>query len=360
MTAKTASSILTINTEAVRKNYTYLSEKSGHARCAPVVKADAYGCGIDAIIPALSPLNPPCFFVATLDEGLKARTYTSKPIAILNGLFKGAEDEYKHHNLTPVCGSIDDVLRARDFNLETMWQFDTGMNRLGIRFDECEKILNLNPPKPSLILSHFIASEVTDAPENKIQIDKFDKIKNHCTAHFKTESILYSLANSSGIFLNSKPHYDITRAGLALYGGNPTPEQQNPMQAVVSLNARILRIDTARTNETAGYNATYKFNSDTKIATISLGYADGIFRSASSRLNLYWHGQACPVRGRISMDLVIVDISNISPHTPQPQIGDFMEVIGTHQTLETLAKASSTINYEILTPLSNRATRIIT
>jgi alanine racemase len=352
----TASSILKIDTNAIRENYKILSEISAPARAAPVIKANGYGCGVHNIIAALEPSSPPFYFVATLNEAIAARQFTTRPIAVLNGLFHGAESEYIHHNLTPICASLDDILQWQHYDAPYMWQIDTGMNRLGVRCDQFNDLLSKNFKPPSLILSHFISSEISDDPTNQIQIDRFEVIKQKSMAHFGS-GIQFSMGNSSGIFLSQKPHYDITRPGLALFGANPVPTSPNPMKQIVKYETRILRVDNAKSGESAGYNATYIFPHDARLATVSLGYADGIPRYASGKLNLFWNGQACPVRGRISMDLMIVDISNIKGPPPTP--GDFMEVIGPHQTIEDVASACGTIGYEILTSLSARSTRII-
>lgn len=352
----TASSRIRIDKTNLVKNYQFLNERSATARAAPVIKANGYGAHVQSIIECLDGQDIPFYFVATLEEGIMARRYTSRPIAILNGLFHDAEDAYITHNLTPICGSISDIQRWQKFDAPYIWQIDTGMNRLGVRYDECDELLALNTKKPALILSHFISSEEPNNPLNQTQIDRFEKVRAQITAHYG-DDIDFSMANSSGIFLPQKPLYDITRPGLALYGANPTPDKLNPMLPVISYDARVLRISHAKAGESAGYNATYTFPHDATIATISLGYADGIPRHLSGHLNLYWNGQACPVRGRISMDLMIVDISHLS--ADKPQIGDFLELIGPHQSLDDFAKSAGTISYEILTSLSQRADVIV-
>lgn len=354
---KTASTILTIDTIALRQNYDALNTASTSAKAAPVIKANGYGCGVDVVINALELCNPPFYFVATLNEGLLARRFTTRPIAILNGLFQGAEDEYFNSHLIPICVSEDDIQRWQKYDAPYFWQIDTGMNRLGIRHDEYEQLLAKSYRKPDLILSHFVSSEISDDPMNQIQIDRFEIMRQQTKNYFQSLP-LFSMANSSGIFLPQKPHYDITRPGLALYGANPTPNHKNPMKAVAEYKTRILRIDHACAGETAGYNGTYHFDANARLATVSLGYADGIPRYLSGKLNLFWQGQACPVRGRISMDTMIVDISHLAPEI-SPKLGDFLEVIGPSQSIDDISIVGETISYEILTSLSSRATRIV-
>lgn len=351
----TASSILKISSTALEENYKFLRAQSAPALCAPVVKANGYGLGIENVVSALKDQSPPLYFVATLEEAIACRQFTNAKIAALNGLFKNAETEYKAHNIIPVCGSIDDIKRAGHHQLETIWQIDTGMNRMGVRFDEINALQNHKAP--FIIMSHFISSEDPNDPNNQKQIDRFDDIKKSLKP--LCPHSLFSLSNSSGIFLPPTAKHDLTRAGVALYGSNPTPDQKNPMHAVVHLSTRIVRIDNAKTNETAGYNATYKFTKPSRLATVSLGYADGILRSTTHKLNLVWHGHFCPVRGRISMDTIIVDITDLPNSLPEPQIGDFMDVICPAQTIDDIASSAGTISYEILTSLSGRATRIL-
>lgn len=354
-TTNTASVIIKISSHALQANYKFLCAQSSPALCAPVIKANGYGLGIENVTSILNNENPPLYFVATLEEAIKCRQYTSHKIATLNGLFKCAEAEYKQHNIIPVCGSYDDIHRAAEFNLESIWQIDTGMNRMGIRFDQTEALQNYKPP--FIIMSHFISSEDPNDPDNQKQIDRFDNIKKTLKPY--APDSLFSLSNSSGIFLGDAAKHDLTRAGIALYGSNPVAPHKNPMHAVAHVSTRILRIDNAKQNETAGYNATYRFTKPSRLATVSLGYADGIPRYATGKLKLFWHNHACPVRGRISMDTIIVDITDLPETMPQPHIGDFMDVISEHQTLDSLAHTMDTISYEILTSLSGRATRIL-
>jgi alanine racemase len=198
-------------------------------------------------------------------------------------------------------------------------------------------------------MSHFASADEQDQELTQIQHQRFEGITKYFPDTPK------SLANSSGLFRSKDYHYDMVRPGYALYGGNPTPETTNPMHNVVSLESRILQIRTCKKGETIGYGASYTFDKDTTTATLALGYADGFFRAHSNKAKLYYNNQPCPVIGRVSMDLVTIDISNI---TGKPPIqGDAVEILGANQSVDDLAISAGTIGYEILTSLGARYKR---
>ncbi len=352
-----ASSRLIISIDALRENYRQLTGAVDNYQCkvAGIVKANAYGLGIEDILPVLESENCPFYFVATPDEGLKVRHYTQKPVAVLNGLFHGAESLYVQHNLTPVLNSPDDLERWRNMGLvqnnrlPAILHFDTGMNRLG--FKEKNHPENLDGITPTAIISHFACADEKDHPMTKAQFSAFMAIAEK---YIHYGSIL-SLSNSSGLFRDNRYHFNMVRPGMALYGLNPTPETANPMNPVVSLEAKVLQVQEVNAGETVGYAASFTAPKNTKTATISIGYADGFLRSGSNKATLYWQGHPCPVLGRISMDLVSVDLGHISG--PHPVPGDWLEVIGPHQSVDTLASKAGTIGYEILTSLGSRCER---
>jgi alanine racemase len=226
------------------------------------------------------------------------------------------------------------------------------MNRLGIRAEEFEKAFARAHIQPKMVLSHLACADEPSHPKNMEQWKQFDAIVN---SHPLTR---FSLANSSGIFLGSEYHYHAVRPGMALYGLNPTPELANPMHDVVTLETRVLQIHDVQKGETAGYGATHEFTAPTRLATVSIGYADGFLRNGGGTADLYWEGHACPVIGRVSMDLVIVDIGKLPANIIPPYEGDYLEVIGPSQSADMLADAFGTIGYEVLTGLSRRAMRI--
>lgn len=349
----TASSVLTIDLDAISQNYaTIKSLVLPPCKVTAVVKANAYGLGAEEVAKHLTAAGVKTFFVATLDEAIDLRKHTDCKIAVLNGLFRGAEKEYAEHDLIPVLCSLDEIDRWT-YSKRCFWQVDTGMNRLGLRAEEFDKAFERAHYQPAYIMSHLSCA---DEPGHKKNEDQRNALANIA---LKYPLMRYSLANSSGVYLGAEYHFDLVRPGMALYGLNPTPETGNPMKPVVTLKTRVLQIHEAQAGQTAGYGATYKFTSKTKLATVSLGYADGFLRSASHHnAQLYWQGQPCPVIGRVSMDLVIADISGLPVNVIPPYEGDFLEVIGPSQSADTLASAMNTIGYEVLTSLSHRSHRI--
>jgi alanine racemase len=357
-----AGSILEIDMAALAANYRLFQKKTGQdTSVAGVVKADAYGLGLKPVVEKLTDLGCPQFFVATLDEAITLRQFNQKtPVAVLGGLFKGAEEEYLTHDILPVINSPDDLNRWQKLAnktgtaLPTILHFDTGMNRLGFSkketydlLEQSDKFKKLNV---QLIMSHFVNADEKDDPITQKQADDFAVIAQYFP------NVQKSLANSPGLFRSESYHYNLVRPGFALYGGNPTPETNNPMNRVVSLSTRILQLRECKSGDSIGYGSSYTFKENTKTATVALGYADGFLRSASNKATLYWRGQPCPVIGRVSMDLVTIDLSNLKQE--QPETGDTVEILGPNQSVDDLATAAGTIGYEILTSLGARHKRV--
>jgi len=346
---------LSIDLKALAANYNIFK---GMAAAGGVIKADGYGLGVAQVFAALENQGCPFYFVATVDEALQLRALTRKPVAVLGGLYDGAEDIYAQENIIPVLNSLAQIGRWREMAeqrgiaLPALIQFDTGMNRLGLGRDETAK-LHAEPERLKglnvlYMMSHFACADEEGHAMNEEQHKRFIA----ATAPFP--SIKKSLANSAGAFRSSAYHFDLLRLGMALYGLNPTPEKANPMKPVARLDARILQVRNVSKNETVGYSATYRFEKNTRVATVALGYADGFLRSLSSRAertaHLYYNGVPCPLIGRVSMDAVTLDVGHIA----NIQAGEIVEVMGPHQDADTLAAAAGTIGYEILTDLGRR------
>ncbi len=354
---KHAPSRITINTSALQDNFKILSSRVGDkCQMAAVVKANAYGLGVDITVPALEQAGAKFFYVAHFDEALEVRKLTQLPIAVLGGLPDGAGDDFKHYKIIPVLNSAEDIAIC-PADLPAIWHIDTGMNRLGLNTGDVANLSSHAKSLPLLMMTHFTSSDDLESPNTKQQIRKFDDCVAGLPKPFQITP--QSICNSSGIFRDPSWHRAQVRAGIALYGGNPTPETKNPMNAVVSLDARILQIRHAKAGSTIGYNQTATLTQDSILATVSIGYADGFLRSGSNRTKLYWHGHPCPVMGRVSMDLVVVDIGNLPTPCPPPTQGDWLEVLGTNQSADVLATDIGTISYEVLTSLSRRATRTV-
>lgn len=340
--------LLTIDLGALGDNYSRIKGLiSLDCEAAGVVKANAYGLGMERVAPALARAGCRKFFVALPQEGEALRALAKEAeIFIFGGFQRGAEDLYARHDLIPVLNSEEETGRYRKAGGgKCALHFDTGINRLGLETLP-DDLQGLNV---QMILSHFACAD-EDHPKNEEQYEKFLRI----AALFP--NVPKSLANSSGVFRDSKYHFNLVRPGMSLYGLNPTPGKPNPMRRVVTLDTPVLQTRTAKRGETAGYGATYGFERDTQLAVCALGYADGIHRALSNKGALYYKGQALPMRGRISMDFIAVEIGHL-PENSRPTPGERLEVIGEYQSADDLAAAAGTIGYEILTSLGQRYLR---
>lgn len=348
--------ILKIDLGALRHNYDLIkSEVRNGCAVAGVVKANAYGLGLKEVVSVLELAGCPFYFVALPEEAFALRSLTQKPIAVLSGCLSGYEEEFIAHDIIPVLNHLGavaawkDLARQKSKKLPAAVQFETGMNRLGLPEEEIQKFLNDPSLREGLdlcvIMSHFSCADEADHPLTAEQYKKFSAI----AAHFPT--VPKSLANSSGIFRGASYHFDMVRPGMALYGLNPVPEEDNPMRPVVSLYAPVLQVKTVKAGEAVGYGASFRAKNDVTIATVALGYADGFLRSIgnSGKGVLYFQGKPCPLVGRVSMDLVTADVTGLSV---KPE--DFLEVLGPYQDADTLAGAAGSIGYEILTSLGPR------
>ncbi len=357
---------LQIDLAALQANWQTLKNTVGSADCASVVKANAYGLGIDKIAPALSAIGCRTFFVASLDEGLALRqTLPAAVIYVFDGSTSQSAGDLNQHNLRPVLSSIPQIevwttyCRTHEANPPAAIMFDTGMNRLGLSDQDvlansknAEQIATLNL---TAVMSHLACADVPNHPKNQIQRLAFETIRK------KFNNISASLTNSAGIFLGTDYHFDLVRPGIALYGGNPSPAQTAPMRTVATLYARILQTRTVTKGETAGYGATWQSATSRKLATVACGYADGYFRIFGARTDAqgataYIAGHPAPVVGQVSMDLATIDITNVPETLAAP--GAWVELIGPNANIDGLADLAGTISYEILTGLGARPVRL--
>ncbi len=360
-----ANAILTVDLAALVANWRRLraraTDSAGSGECAAVVKADAYGIGLEPVARALCAAGCQSFFVAHVGEGAKLRAAAPQArIFVLNGLPPGAAPLFVRDNLIPVLGSMSEIDEWADFckaqktPAPAALHIDTGMNRLGLRRDEIGPAnARLGDFQPVLVMSHFIASEELDSSRNRAQIKLFNELRS------ALPPLPASLCNSSGMFLDAAPSLDLTRPGYALYGGNPTPGKANPMAHVARLEAKILGLRTIEAGESAGYNAIWTASSRRRLATIGVGYADGFPRNATgpgSRkgAQAFVGGVYCPIVGRVSMDLSIVDVTEVKGL----KRGDRVELLGPHIGVDDLAASARTIGYEILTNLGRRYKRV--
>jgi alanine racemase len=358
MSTEFSDSSLTINLSAIANNYKILKEKAGNAECAAVVKANAYGLGIKEVTHTLIKAGCQSFFVATLDEALELREISlTEDIYIFHGVRAGQEELIKNNSLIPILNSKEQIhlwnkhaskMRKR---LPAVIHVDTGMNRLGLNIEEAKTTANgpsLDNLEVKYVMSHLACSS-ENSEMNKQQLNLFKEIRG------LFPDIPATFSNSSGIFLGKEYHFDLVRAGVALYGVNPTPETDNPMQNVVTLKAKILQIREVKELQTVGYGATVKVNPNSRLATIPVGYADGYLRSLSNNGICYIGDKEVPIIGRVSMDLIVLDITQLSDD--EACIGTEVELIGGHVPVDLVAKQAGTIGYEILTSLGLRYNR---
>ena len=356
-----ATTFLRVDLDALAANYRLLAAQAAPARCAAVAKADGYGLGVGPVARTLSAAGCGTFFVAYLDEAveLRAELADSAPAAeiyVLNGLMAGNEPVFRDHGLMPVLNDLGQIERwAADCRASgphpAAIHLDTGMSRLGLPRDEQERLMSeperLRDIPLRCVMSHLACADTPDHPLNRQQQRDF------AAAIARLPKATASLSASSGIFLGPEWHFDMVRPGVALYGVAPTEGRPNPMAPVVGLYGKIIQIRRVDAPGTVGYGATHRFTGPTRVATVAAGYADGYLRSLSGRATAYLGDVAVPQIGRVSMDLITLDIS----HAPNAAAGDLVELIGPHVDLDALARQAGTIGYEILTSLGRRYRR---
>lgn len=363
--AETRGTLLTLDLGALVANWRALGARAG-TEAGAVVKADAYGIGIEPAVTALSRAGCRSFFVAHLSEAVRARAVAAEAtIYVLNGLLPGQSAAFARHDLSPVLGSVAELQEWAAFRQgngavrPAALHVDSGMNRLGLAPDEALSLAGdgselVDAAGVGLLMTHFAASEDEGDPANARQIASFAGI----AAAFP--KLPASLMNSSGHFLRGCPAYQLTRPGYALYGGNPTPGQPNPMQAVVSLQSRIIQLRDVESGTQVGYNGRWTAKRRSRLATICLGYADGYPRNASGTDTVpggtaLVGGVPCPFVGSVSMDLIILDVTEAPENAARR--GEPVTLIGGALDLETVGAGAKTIGYEILTSLGRRHAR---
>lgn len=373
---KFAEAELEIDLGAIVGNWRQLRKRVQPAECAAVVKANGYGLGAAQVAPALHAAGCHVFFVATLDEGIALRAVLSEldsedllirqapsasqtTILVFAGASRGAEAEFIRHGLIPVLNTLDAVDGWRiiagllETRLPAALHVDTGMSRLGLTAQELAALAarpdRLDGIGLVLLMSHLACADDPGHPMNAEQLARFD------AARSQLPPAPASLANSPGIFLGEPYRYDLVRPGAALYGISPSPDGLNTMQGVVRLRASILQVREIDTGTTVGYGATHRVTGPTRIATVGVGYADGWMRSLGNRGAGWIGGHTVPLVGRVSMDLITFDVSDIPAGIATP--GASIELIGPHRPVDVVAREAGTIGYEILTGLGDRFAR---
>jgi alanine racemase len=355
---------LTVDLAALARNWRALEKVSAGALCGAVVKADAYGTGIVASSEALYAAGARFFFTATVDEGVAVRgALPEAHIFVLNGLYPGAGETYVAERLMPCLSSLsmlEDWLALclrRGEALPAALHFDTGMNRTGFRLNEADAVKSRIDElgfAPQMVMSHFACADQPSHEKNRTQLALFQSLLT------RFPNIPASLANSAGLMTGRDNHFQMVRPGIALYGGRAVGGRRNPMSRVVTLEAPVLQVKEARTGESVGYGATFTLSRDSRLAILGIGYADGFFRSLSST-NVHpggrvaIRGRLVPVVGRVSMDLLTVDITDLGQQIPLP--GEMAEILGPNISVDDQADACGTLGYEVLTSLKGRFQR---
>ena len=357
--------ILTIDLDALAANYRELRDLAAPAECAAVVKADAYGLGMGHAAPALWRSGCKTFFVATLTEAEDLRALLPEAVIyVFNGLLPGTADRFHTYALRPVLNSADEIKEWAGYcagvgeRLPCAVHLDSGMNRLGLSPSEVDvtaQALELwSAMSLTLVMSHLACADDAAHAKNVAQRDLFD------TLRARLPEAMTSLANSAGILLGPDFAYDLVRPGIALYGGHPQRRGENPFRPVVHLKGRILQVRDVAAGETVGYGATRTLTRPSRVAVVSAGYADGLFRALSTKdgengLAVYLGPHAVPILGRISMDLITIDVTDV-PETLSRR-GAWVELLGPNVSAHALAAHAGTIDYEVLTSLGQRAAR---
>lgn len=362
-----ASNRLTIDLTALADNWRAMNERSGKARAAAVLKADAYGLGIAQAAPALYAAGARDFFVANAEEGAELRPLVPDGrIYILAGMWPGNEELFFDNDLVPIINSEEQlavfmaVLSERGDH-PCVLHVDTGMNRLGLSVEEAVALAN-DPARPAsfspvLIMSHLACGDDPKHPMNLYQLERFREV----AAAFG--GVPASLANSGGVFLGEDYHFELTRPGIAVYGGEAVNGAINPMKPVVTAEARIIQVRTVPSGATASYGASARFARESRIATVAIGYADGYHRSVSgggvtlrqampSGAYGFLHGRKVPHVGRVTMDLSLFDVTDLPEKAVRA--GDYIELFGRNVAIDDVARAGGTIGYELLTSLGHR------
>ena len=353
---------LTIDLAALCANHALLAARAAPARAAAVVKADAYGLGADKVAPALAGAGCRDFFVAHLAEAraLAPLLPADARLYILNGLQPGTERSCAALRALPVLNSIEqarnwmECAKTLGRPLPAVIQIDSGMSRLGLPPADAEtlahdEIFAAHVPI-ALVMSHLACSDEPDHPANQAQRVRFERL-----------ALLFpgaplSLANSGGVLLPAEFHKDLVRPGVSLYGAAPNNQSDpNPMRPVVALDARVIQVRTIPEGTGVGYGLSFTAEAPTRIATIAVGYADGWPRSLGNRGAAYFNGTRLPIAGRVSMDSITLDVSAL----PEGALGlgDWVELLGPHQSVDQVAADAGTIAYEILTNLGPRYSR---
>jgi alanine racemase len=355
--AGAACAFLTIDLAALAENYRALVRRAGPAACAAVVKADAYGLGADRVAPVLAAAGCRHFFVAQVGEGVALRAILGPGamIAVLNGASPGSEPACAAHDLVPVLNDPaqwdgwQGLARRLGRTLPAILQIDTGMARFGFAPGDLDALI-ARPDAfagldPRLVMSHLACAGEPGHPANAAQLSAFGAVRRRLPA------VPASLSASSGLFLGPDYRFDLVRPGAALYGIAPQAQGPNPMRPVIGLRARVMQMRDVPAGTPVGYGHAAVVDRPSRLATVAIGYADGFFRSTAGGA-AWCDGCRLPVVGRVSMDSLVLDATDVPPGRLGP--GALVDLIGPERDVDAVAAAAGTIGYEVLTGLGHR------
>jgi alanine racemase len=353
--------LVTVDLHQVALNWRALAAMSAPAECAAVVKADAYGLGADRVVPALLEAGCKTFFVATADEAAQVRAHTDDAVIyVLDGLMGGSGPRLADLGARPALASLDDCLEwaalceARDRVMAAAVHIDTGLNRLGLSAADVSKLAAdaslFNRIGVSLVMSHLACADTPENPMNAAQLLAFEQLRA------ALPPAPASLAASDGLMLGPDYRFQLVRPGYALYGGQPTKGMTAPVKPAVRVQARVLQVRDVAPGDSVGYAASWRATQQSRVATIAAGYADGYARAATTSkahtAQVGFKGRLVPIIGRISMDLITIDVTGLGDTAPQR--GDFVDLIGPGLSYEAVGASQGTIGYEVLTRLPPR------
>ena len=360
---KDDNAILEMNLKALSANYKTIKKNLNPAtECAATVKANAYGIGDRKVVKELIKNGCKTFFVAHLSESIQLREYSKKiKIYCYHGISKKNYKEFIKFKISPITNTINqlnllnNLAKKKQFNSGIAIHFDTGMSRLGLDEQETQWLIlkknKFSNLKIDLVMSHLACGDEIKNPMNERQLEKF----SHIRKIFNDSKA--SLANSAGVLISKKYHFDLVRPGIALFGGNPFLNNNKVrFSNVVNLKVKIIQIRNIKKNDTIGYGATYKAKKNMCIGTIALGYADGFNRKFSNNMKVFYKNKPLKVVGRISMDLMTIDLSSLD-YLKESKNSIYVDVINKNNNINNLSNNIDTIPYEILTSLGNRYKR---
>lgn len=357
---------IAIDLGALRRNWQSLASEVKPAECAAVVKADAYGLGATAVVPALNRAGCNTYFVATLDEARQVRALAPKAtLYVLDGLMPATAPQFAEAGATPILSSLDQIEEWAAFaksgkkTQNAALQIDTGLNRLGLSTDDVAAFAGrkteFEPLDVTLIMSHLASADDPGTAKNEAQRQTFLK------ALEALPRARASLAASDGLMLGKNYHFDLVRPGYALYGGQAFQGRPTPVEPVVTVMSKVLQVRNLKPGDSVGYSETFKAQRPMTIAIVAAGYADGIPRHASATTNeqrgcVAIDGTIASMIGRVSMDLIAIDVTHLAKDSVSR--GTPVELIGPAISLEQAGQAADTIGYELLTNLSRRFERL--